>query len=417
MKGDRRKISMPPVDVRKDRDDDLLLFFEMRRCEKDRTINLLQPVSEEFEPNSGNGNYPLYRIPSAKKGTGNDFLDIHGKNDYDWLKTPPATPLFPSLEMEAAGSDLVIQKEIPILQPIRLSRFSSKTEPSKDSKPNTDTKSPKPKPSVSSRSITPTSKTSVSGKNSSTPKGISDKTAKWGSNPNKASSISSISAKPTNPKELTPKTDTNSPKQRANVSDPKPRSRGVSPMVRSRIPATIPGFSDETPPNLKTTISDRSTSASRGRPANSTADVKQDIGKQRRQSCSPSVTRGRKPEIGQESKGKIATGNGSLLLGSRMVEKVMNARKSNGPDEKDPKPKYRVSGNENSGFGRMISKGSLDMALKHMEIKRNPINFHHYNTIGVRKPSSSNSSLNLSPRRTVEEDESENLESWRGRRT
>lgn len=33
------------------------------------------------------------------------------------LKTPPATPLFPSLEMEPSAQ-LVIQKEIPITQPI-----------------------------------------------------------------------------------------------------------------------------------------------------------------------------------------------------------------------------------------------------------------------------------------------------------
>jgi hypothetical protein len=33
------------------------------------------------------------------------------------LKTPPATPLFPSLEMDAPAPELVIQREIPIVQP------------------------------------------------------------------------------------------------------------------------------------------------------------------------------------------------------------------------------------------------------------------------------------------------------------
>ncbi|RWR96708.1 muscle M-line assembly protein unc-89-like protein isoform X2 [Cinnamomum micranthum f. kanehirae] len=108
MKGGHRRIFGPPVDARKDRDEDLLLFHEMRRREKERSVNLLM-VSDELESNSGN--YPLYRIPSAKKGAGNEFFPFESdKNDYDWLKTPPATPLFPSLEMEAAGANFVYAK-------------------------------------------------------------------------------------------------------------------------------------------------------------------------------------------------------------------------------------------------------------------------------------------------------------------
>lgn len=34
------------------------------------------------------------------------------------LKTPPSTPLFPSLEMDASDPELIIQREIPILQPL-----------------------------------------------------------------------------------------------------------------------------------------------------------------------------------------------------------------------------------------------------------------------------------------------------------
>lgn len=38
---------------RKDRDEDLLLFKELHKREKDRLVSLLQPVSDEFEPSSG----------------------------------------------------------------------------------------------------------------------------------------------------------------------------------------------------------------------------------------------------------------------------------------------------------------------------------------------------------------------------
>ncbi|XP_068648461.1 uncharacterized protein, partial [Aristolochia californica] len=152
-----------------------------------------------------------------------------------------------------------------------------------------------------------------------------------------------------------------------NVTESKPRSRGVSPLVRSRIPSTLRGFSNETPPNLKTAVSDRSTSASRGRPANPVPpDTKPEGVNPRRQSCSPSVMRGRKPDPKSDTQKEKAQGsNGGIIFGSRMVEKVMNARKSVAGEEKDPKPRYRVS-SDVSGFGRMLSKSSLDMALKHM---------------------------------------------------
>ncbi|GJV02969.1 hypothetical protein Tco_1336538 [Tanacetum coccineum] len=74
------------------------MFQEMHKRDKNRVVNLLQPVSNEFEPN---GYYPIYGMTSSsKKGPGHGFLGESEKNDYNWLKTPPATPLFPSLEME-----------------------------------------------------------------------------------------------------------------------------------------------------------------------------------------------------------------------------------------------------------------------------------------------------------------------------
>ncbi|XP_012833074.1 PREDICTED: uncharacterized protein LOC105953939 [Erythranthe guttata] len=64
----------------KDKYEELSFFRNIQKREKEQVASLLQPVSEEFE-----------------------------------AKTPPATPLFPSLEMETNGQELVIQREIPIL--------------------------------------------------------------------------------------------------------------------------------------------------------------------------------------------------------------------------------------------------------------------------------------------------------------
>ncbi|CAN0881953.1 hypothetical protein LINGRAHAP2_LOCUS14522 [Linum grandiflorum] len=106
----------------RDREDELQLFKELHKREKDRAGSLLQPISsDDLE-----ANHSFYRIPSVKKSYDFFASGNAAKSDYDWLKTPPATPLFPSLEMEATGPPpLLLQREITIVQP--LSRFSACT--------------------------------------------------------------------------------------------------------------------------------------------------------------------------------------------------------------------------------------------------------------------------------------------------
>lgn len=184
----------------------------------------------------------------------------------------------------------------------------------------------------------------------------------------------------------------------------KPKSRGVSPSMRSTIPTQILGFSDETPSNLKTTI-DRSISATRGRPntdrltsvtrdrpntdrststmktrTNSSMstplvqqniDDRQVVARSRRQSCSPGVTRGRKVEA-KEGEGKrmmVNSGTQNNFVGSKMVEKMMNARKNSIGEQEKPETKTKSRGasiSHRNAFGSLMSKSSLDMALKHM---------------------------------------------------
>lgn len=49
--GVRRKMGAPLSNRPKDRDEDLVMFQEMHKRDKNRVVNLLQPVSDEFEPN------------------------------------------------------------------------------------------------------------------------------------------------------------------------------------------------------------------------------------------------------------------------------------------------------------------------------------------------------------------------------
>lgn len=161
------------------------------------------------------------------------------------------------------------------------------------------------------------------------------------------------------------------------------RTGAVSPLPLARsIPA---GFSNEKPPNLRTDR--RSISATRDRSARAKSTARSHLQRsactaesiRRPQSCSSivSVSRGRNKitdvSVEQDSVNegnwintsspKGITGNGTQVLGSRMVQRVMSARsKAATLEEKDKKPNSRFPLKETSGFGRMIPKNSMDIA-------------------------------------------------------
>ncbi|EYU24268.1 hypothetical protein MIMGU_mgv1a025170mg [Erythranthe guttata] len=322
----------------KDKDEELSFFRNIQKREKEQVASLLQPVSEEFE---ANGNYGLYRMGSGgRKGAGFDS----GKTDYNWLKTPPATPLFPSLEMETNGQELVIQREIPILQP--LSRCAGNSQGTKTSSIPI---SPKPKPKLPQQHKTPNARPSISpsleNKNMKSPPIINQRK----STPNEkiypnfpsSSNLTKITTA------IEPNSSTNNLKNR--------------------------GLSDNTPPNnLRTTTNHRPASTTRGRSTNQFLPVgpqKQDTNSNmRRQSCSPSVTRGRKV-VASDNKSQQQGGNrgGGQVLGSRMVDRFMNSRINSSGEERQ---NAKIMVNESSGFGRLMSKTSLEMAVKHMEFQK-----------------------------------------------
>lgn len=183
----------------------------------------------------------------------------------------------------------------------------------------------------------------------------------------------------------------------------KPKSRGVSPLVKSKLPAQISGPSDETPPILRT---DRSTSANRGRAIASQQNPSvsqkrpESVTKSRRQSYSPGTSRGRKQDgernLGSEKDRITQQANRTQVLGSRMVDRFLNSRMSSSEDrqsktklnasvnegsdarkssieQRQNTTKFNTSINESSGFGRLMSKSSLDMALRHMVWLSSPL--------------------------------------------
>ncbi|KAJ1290445.1 hypothetical protein BS78_02G243900 [Paspalum vaginatum] len=256
----------PAIPVQRNEDESLVLFGELYKHEKERDMNLLEPMfSVEFEAIQGDGR--MFKLPSGKR----DYLLPDGeKHDYDWLKTPPATPLFPSLEMEANSSQMIFQKELPILQPIRTSRFSSKPDSTSVS---TTSGSPT---SSSTKSVTPTERpSSSSSKKNLNREGPSpSKEQDSAYRIDKKSSYTPLTNRQHNPIPAAPTTATKASKKTScNKSQP---SNAVKNAARP----------EKGPKNVTaTTKKPRSKDSSVG-----AKDQKVDVSTSRRQSCPPSAT-------------------------------------------------------------------------------------------------------------------------------
>ncbi|KAK8553003.1 hypothetical protein V6N13_055780 [Hibiscus sabdariffa] len=466
----------------KEKEDELALFLEMRRREKEQSA-LLNHSSEDFDAPLGSkpGTSPIFNLSAptttvARKtgAAADDFLNSESdKNDYEWLLTPPGTPLFPSLEMEsqktvmsqigapkagltamksrlanshpesAARSNLSPKQ--PALSPG--SNSNGVRRPSSSGGPGSRPATPTGRPTLTgaskpTRSSTPTSRATLSSTKpsmsatkpvTSAAKPVTSAT-KSATKPSAAKATSSaakptVSARSSTPTRSTARsstptarpsipssrpvsraaTPTRRPSTAANISAPpikpspsitKPTpaasrtpvpSRGSSPVVKSKPwkPSDMPGFSLDAPPNLRTTLPDRPLSATRGRPgapsSRSSSAEPGPIGRPRRQSCSPS--RGRPPNgtmlhvsgssvpAVRRGYSKVSDNVSPVVMGTKMVERVINMRKLAPPRQDDKhSPHGNLSGKssspDSSGFGRTLSKKSLDMAIRHMDINR-----------------------------------------------
>lgn len=476
--------------VMKERDEELALFLEMRRREKEKT-NLLLPLnSDNHNAPSGtnDGGSPISKIVSSvpiRKTAAENFLNSESENDksdYDWLLTPPGTPLFPSLEMESQKAKLN-QMEMPNARPTALktrlanvqedpalrgsvlsknpnlpSRVNSSStgdnRPSssggrtssaraatptgrptlnstaKSSRPSTPTSRatlPSSKPTAPAvRSSTPTRSTARSSTPTARPTVTAPKLAPRSATPTSKSTVRSAtptsrsttrSATPTSRatvrsttptsrqtvRSATPTRQRSAPSGASGVSAApgcsssvsksssttvknSAPSRGTSPTVKSRPwkPSEMPGFSLDAPPNLRTSLPERPSSASRGRPgapsAQSPSVEAGSKGRRRQQSCSPSRVRTSNGNGGCiTSARRVNASDGDdvnpVVIGTKMVERVVNMRKLAPPKQENHSTHYTSAGKssssvDSSGFGRTLSKKSLDMALRHMDIRR-----------------------------------------------
>ncbi|XP_062192666.1 uncharacterized protein LOC133896157 [Phragmites australis] len=498
--------------VIKEKDEELALFLEMRRREKERGAAAAEQLllSGHGDGAAGDGLLLLDPRPPAEPkaaaykmtggfrrapGGADDFLHADGgdKNDYDWLLTPPGTPLFPSLEAQSKKSP-VGQVGTPKTRPTALkSRLANHPDPpsrsnlplrsassnslnsaattrrppssggltSNSSRPSTPTGRPAltssskgSRPSTPTsratvptktgasalRSSTPTSRSTLPSARSTTPSRVGGPASSTSAPSGRASAPAGRSSTPTSrssipasrsttpssrssiPAQSKPTSRASTPTRRpsapsaqhgnlaapvrsssiskpvstmskgsspAKTAVPTP-SRGSSPTVKSRPwkPSEMPGFSLDAPPNLRTSLPERPTSATRGRPgapsSRSNSVESGPAARPRRQSCSPSRGRtlnGSVPSGSSMPAVRRSHLNGGdsvnpVQMGNKMVERVVNMRRLVPPKHDDQKSSLNsLSGKssnspDSSGFGRTLSKKSLDMALRHMDIRR-----------------------------------------------
>ncbi|GLT29171.1 hypothetical protein SLA2020_040530 [Shorea laevis] len=380
------------------------------------------------------GRLPVDSTKVPKSGMDDLLTSINlGKNDYDWLLTPPETPLFASSDgIESQPTSITPRgnsrvRSVSTTKSTKLSvsqsesnhsarptRSSSVTRSSLSTSHGTYsssrgssilntssasvssytrpsspiTRSPSTaRPSTSSaRPILSRPSTPSKARATLTNSSIDKNRLSQGSRPSTPTSRSQIPANlhstvaHSNSRPSTPTRRNSAPSVSSsagastsvgrivsNGRSAAPGSRPSSPSPRVRPPPqpiVPPDFPLATPPNLRTTLPDRPLSAGRSRPAASvTTKTNQDTTGpvNTRRHSSPIVTRGRLTE---------SPGRG-LVHSNGHVSDIHEPRKTSlTSDSTMRKPvKSSVTTAESNGFGRTISKKSLDMAIRHMDIR------------------------------------------------
>ncbi|PWA80464.1 hypothetical protein CTI12_AA197010 [Artemisia annua] len=334
----------------KQRDDDLALFKEVQSRGKD---NFLLEGNNDFEDIFTNklrhfsDNKLGINIPA--RGESSDLLHAEEKNDYEWLLTPPDTPLFRSLDDEAPRVD--VQRGRPRTQPISISRSSTMEKSQRSSRGSA---------SPNRVSVSPQSHNSTfegRGRASSAPSASPSThikpatTSLRKSSPSrKPSSPVPRSSTPTNPRRLSTGSTCSTSSRGSRGSSPSPKINAWQ--------STIPGFSTEVPPNLRTSLEDRPASYVRGSsPASRNS----------RQSMSPTASRSISSSHSKGSFGSSVDDDmesfSSALVASRQR---FNSRRGGG-FQNNNKPRRTVSSSS-------APKRSFDLALRQMDHKKGPQN-------------------------------------------
>uniref|UniRef100_A0A2P2JA79 Uncharacterized protein n=1 Tax=Rhizophora mucronata TaxID=61149 RepID=A0A2P2JA79_RHIMU len=410
-------------------DENLDLFSKNRRTFSVASSDESSDVSVKL------GRLSVGSAKAARSGNVEDLLSSAdgGKHDYDWLLTPPGTPLFSSSDGTESQPTAVAPRRSSLARPVvgaKTSRLSvSQSETHHSSRPSRSSSATRPSVSSSqcsahlsnkSSSILNTSSASVSSyTRPASPITRSLSTARPSTPPTRSTPSRSSTPSRARPAPASSSIEKTRPSQNSRPSTPSSRaqipanlnsttarsnSRPSTPTRRSpvpslsptsvssasggrvvsngRIPASMsrpsspsprvrpaqqpvvpPDFPLDTPPNLRTTLPDRPLSAGRSRPSLTVKANSEPTGTLTapRRHSSPIVTRGRLTE---------PPGKSRVQTNGRAAD-ISESRKGLHASELGMrKPlKSSLTATESTGFGRTISKKSLDMAIRHMDIK------------------------------------------------
>ncbi|KAF3552387.1 hypothetical protein DY000_02003867 [Brassica cretica] len=230
--------------------------------------------------------------------------------------------------------------------PTRTTSLSRASTPSRIRPVSSTSSLDKARPSLGSRPSTPTSRTQ-----SNSPNIVS-------SRPNSRPST------PTRRNTSAPATNGRTAPSLSRPSSPgQPRVRTTT-TTNTQQPIVLPDFSLDAPPNLRTTLPGRPISAGRSRPVAAKASP-EPKGSMTRRNSSPVVTRGRLIE--SQGKGRLSGNGQQHNTDAPEPRRISNV--SEVTSRRTLKTSSTVMDNNNNGLGRSLSKSSLDMAIKHMDIR------------------------------------------------
>ncbi|XP_027336443.1 serine/arginine repetitive matrix protein 2-like [Abrus precatorius] len=376
--GHKRGRSLESGLLFREKDDDLALFSEMQSRERESfLLQSSDDLEDSFSTKLRHFSDVNLGISIPGRGETSDLLNDGDKNDYDWLLTPPDTPLFPSLDDEPPATSFTTRGR-PQSKPISISRSSTmdrsyrssrgsaspnRLSPSPRSRTNTlqsrgrPSSVPNSSPTPSLRSATPSRRPSPPPHKPMTP------TSKYSSyTPRRMSTGSSGSVVSSGVRGTSPvKTS---------------RGNSASPKIRAW-QTNIPGFSSEAPPNLRTSLADRPASYVRGS-SPASRNGRDSTSKFSRQSMSPTASRSsssfhshERDQFSSRSKGSVASSGDddldslqSIAVGS--LDRLSSRRSGSFSTNRTPTISKKSP--------RMVSpssapKRSFDSAIRQMDRK------------------------------------------------
>ncbi|KAL6534372.1 hypothetical protein OROHE_013297 [Orobanche hederae] len=382
-------------------------------------IHVLKCGSIDAEPKPESLSPPPKGVRPAtthENVTADNFLnlELHNKSDYDWILKQRVISSFPSAyvkfhdstENQTENSNdglIVLKSELPPAD------NSSEAPPARRRPSSSSSSSSLGELKSTSRAATPTGGRPMKPKPSRASTLTSLKpmsSQKRTSTPSRATSYTSTPLADSKPasRHVTPTRKPATPSAKSSVSgsdrassgrkpcptalkNPVP-SRGASSQVMKSIPSKPPEMlssSHDVTETPITSLPKRPASASRGRPCAPATRSSSASRKPRQKSCSPPKTRPSNCSVVRNgNKIMLSKGRGysnddgddhvnPVVMGTKMVERVVNMRKLAPPKQDDcvSIDSVKKSSLENSGFGRSLSKKSLDMAIRHMEFLEN----------------------------------------------